>query len=80
MAAVQQGSRYLKQPFDYVQELRVDAAERIMEMQFATVEKRLERIEAMIQGVEKRMWMTVFGMVGVMLTQGVQSILNFVPK
>lgn len=80
MAAMQQGSRYLKQPFDYAQDLRVEAAERIMEMQFATVEKRLERIEQMIQGVEKRMWMTVFGMVGVMLTQGVQSILNFVPK
>lgn len=75
-----QGSRYLKAPFDYAHDLRVDAAERLMELQFATVEKRLERIEEMIQGVEKRLWMTVFGVVGVILTQGVQSILDFVPR
>ena len=43
-------------------------------------EERLERIEAMIVGVEKRLWMTVFGVVGVILSQAVQSILQYGPK
>ena len=63
------GSRYLKEPFECAHEHRFEAAEKIMELQFETVEKRLERIERMIGGVEKRLWMTVFGVVGVMLSQ-----------
>lgn len=71
------GSRFLKQPFDYAHAVRVEATERIMEMQFATVEKRLERIEEMIRGVEKRLWTTVFGVVGVILAEAAQSLLTF---
>ena len=51
-----------------------------MALQFSAVEKRLERIEGMILGVEKRLWMTVFGVVGVILTEAVQSILGYVPN
>ena len=71
------GSRYLKEPFECAHEHRFDATERIMTLQFDTVERRLERIEAMILGVEKRLWMTVFGVVGVILSQTVQSIMQF---
>ncbi len=74
------GSRYLKEPFECAHEHRFEATEKIMALQFETVEKRLERIEAMITGVEKRLWMTVFGVVGVMLSQAVQSVLEFGPK
>ncbi|MFZ5750254.1 MAG: GTA head formation protein, RCAP_rcc01685 family [Pseudomonadota bacterium] len=74
------GSRYLKEPFECTHEHRIEATERIMTLQFETVEKRLERIEAMVQGVEKRMWMTVFGVVGVILSQAVQSLLEFGAK
>lgn len=75
-----QGSRYLKEPFECAHEHRIIATEKIMALQFETVEKRLERIEAMILGVEKRLWMTVFGVVGVMLSQAVQSVLEYGPK
>lgn len=74
------GSRYLKEPFECAHEHRIIATEKIMALQFETVEKRLERIEAMILGVEKRLWMTVFGVVGVILSQAVQSVLEFGPK
>ena len=74
------GSRYLKEPFQCAHELRFEATERIMALQFETVEKRLERIEAMVGGVEKRLWMTVFGVVGVILSQAVQSLIEFGPK
>jgi hypothetical protein len=80
MAAGGPGSRYLKEPFECAHEHRFEATEKIMSLQFETVERRLERIEAMIIGVEKRLWMTVFGVVGVILSQAVQSILQFTPK
>lgn len=74
------GSRFLKEPFDCAHAHRFEAVDRIMALQFETVEKRLERIEAMIGGVEKRLWMTVFGVVGVILSQAVQSLIEFGPR
>ena len=71
------GSRYLKEPFECAHEHRFEATERIMALQFETVERRLERIEAMIEGVEKRLWMTVVGVVCVILSQAAQSALEF---
>lgn len=73
------GSRFLKEPFE-VHEQRFEATERIMELQFTQVERRLERIEGMIEGLEKRLWMTVYGVVAVILAQAFQSILQFTPK
>ncbi|MEI4469829.1 GTA head formation protein, RCAP_rcc01685 family [Frigidibacter sp. MR17.24] len=72
------GSRYLKAPFD-VHEQRFEATERIMEIQFAAVERRLERIEVLIERLERRLWVTVYGVVAVVLVQGVQSILDLAP-
>ena len=53
---------------------RFEAQERVMALQFGAVDKRLERIEALIEGLERRLWMTVYGVVGVILTQAVQSL------
>ncbi len=74
-----EGSRFLKEPFAY-HEQRFETQERIMALQFGQVEKRLERIEEMIAGLERRLWMAVYGVVAVILTQAVQSILEFAPK
>ena len=73
------GSRFLKEPFD-VHERRFETTERIMELQFRHLEGRLGKIEAMIEGLERRLWMTVYGVVAVILTQAVQSILEYAPK
>ncbi len=51
-----------------------------MALQFGTVEKRLERIEALMEGLERRLWMTVYGVVAVILTQAIQGIIDYVPK
>ncbi|MDS9466024.1 hypothetical protein RGQ15_00340 [Paracoccus sp. MBLB3053] len=74
-----EGSRFLKEPFDW-HDQRFDTQERIMALQFGQVERRLERIEALIEGLERRLWMTVYGVVAVILTQAVQSILEYAPK
>jgi hypothetical protein len=73
------GSRFLKEPFE-VHEQRFEATERIMELQFTHVDRRLEKIETMIERLEKRLWVTVYGVVAVILTQAVQGILEYVPK
>lgn len=74
------GSRYLKEPFDCTHVQRFETTERIMELQFEGVDKRLQRIEQLMEGLEKRLWMTVYGVVGVILTQAVQSVLEYAPK
>ena len=74
-----EGSRFVKEPFDW-HDQRFDTQERIMALQFGQVERRLERIEAMIEGLERRLWMTVYGVVAVILTQAEQSILEYAPK
>ena len=74
-----EGSRFVKEPFDW-HDQRFDTQERIMALQFGQVERRLERIEALIEGLERRLWMTVYGVVAVILTQAVQGILDYVPK
>ncbi len=51
-----------------------------MALQVGTVEKRLERIEALMEGLERRLWMTVYGVVAVILTQAIQGIIDYVPK
>ena len=73
------GSRYLKEPFE-IHEQRFEATERIMELQFLQVDKRLSRIETMIEGLERRLWMTVYGVVAVILTQAVQGVLDYAPR
>lgn len=73
------GSRFLKEPFE-VHEQRFEATEKIMELQFGQVDRRLEKIERMIEGLEKRLWMTVYGVVAVILTQAVQGILQYAPR
>ncbi|KFE36342.1 GTA head formation protein, RCAP_rcc01685 family [Thioclava atlantica] len=72
------GSRYLKEPFA-AHEQRMVATEKIMELQFSQVEQRLGRIEKMIEGLERRLWMTVYGVIAVILTQAIQGVLDFAP-
>ncbi|HRO16134.1 MAG TPA: hypothetical protein PLL33_14060 [Paracoccus sp. (in: a-proteobacteria)] len=74
-----EGSRFVEKPPGWA-EHRLDAQERIMALQFGQVDRRLERIESLIEGLEKRLWMMVYGVVAVILTQAVQSILQFAPK
>ena len=74
-----EGSKFIDRPFVW-HEQRLEAQERIMALQFGQVDRRLERIESLIEGLEKRLWMTVYGVVAVILTQAVQGILDFAPK
>ena len=74
-----EGSRFVERPPLWADH-RFETQERIMALQFRQVEKRLERIEQLIEALEKRLWVTVYGVVGVILAQAVQSIMEFAPK
>lgn len=69
------GSRYLYAPFE-VANARIDANERVAEERWGALEYRLGKIELVMERVEKRLWLAVYGVVAVVLAQGVASILS----
>ena len=56
--------------------LRVESEARLSQFQFAQANAQLARIEAAVERLEKRLWLTVYGVVALVLTQAVLSILK----
>jgi hypothetical protein len=56
--------------------LRIEGHEKLAALQFAQLHAQLGKIEAMMERLEKRLWLTVYGVVAVMLAQ---AALSFVP-
>lgn len=73
------GSRYLYEGFDAAS-ARIEANERVTKLQFEALDQRLGRIELAIERLEKRLWLAVYGVAGVILAQGVLSLMDVVPK
>ncbi|WP_457645877.1 GTA head formation protein, RCAP_rcc01685 family [Profundibacter sp.] len=73
------GSRFLYDSFDAAT-ARIEANERVSKLQFEALADRLVRIEAMIERLERRLWLAVYGVVGVVLAQGIVSLLDAAPK
>ncbi len=71
--------RYGFEPFDCAPALRLEAHERVARLQFDQLNSRLDRIEAVMERLEKRLWLTVYGVAGVILAQAFQSLLNATP-
>jgi len=67
--------RYGFEAFDCAPALRLEAHERVATLQFEGISKRLDRIEALIERLEKRLWLTVYGVVAVILAEAVQLLL-----
>jgi hypothetical protein len=59
--------------------LRLQAHERVSEIQNANVLERLNRVEEMMERLERRLWLTVYGIIAMILGQALQSILAAVP-
>ena len=69
------GSRYLYAPFDAAN-ARIEANERVQDERWQALAFRLSGIETALQRLEKRLWLAVFGVVSVILAQGVNHLLN----
>ena len=73
------GSRYGFESFDCAPALRLEAHEQVAKLQFDGLNRRLDKIEVVMERLEKRLWLTVYGVVGLILAQALQSILASAP-
>lgn len=55
--------------------LRIEAQEKLSALQFAQLDARLQRIEAAMERLERRLWVAVYGVAAAMLAQMAQSAL-----
>ncbi|MEM9579968.1 MAG: hypothetical protein AAF891_04720 [Pseudomonadota bacterium] len=69
------GERYGFEAFDCAPALRLEANERVAKLQHEGLVSRLDRIEMVMERLEKRLWLTVYGVVAVILAQAVQPLL-----
>ena len=73
------GERYGFEAFDCAPALRLEAHERVARLQHDAVLHRLERMEAAMERLEKRLWLAVYGVVGAILAQAFQPLLAALP-
>ncbi|MDX1779809.1 MAG: hypothetical protein R3256_00675 [Thalassovita sp.] len=62
--------------FDCAPALRLEAHERVNKLQVEGLNRRLERLEQDMERLEKRLWLTVYGVVALVLSQAFQSVLQ----
>ncbi|KPA22821.1 hypothetical protein shim_11090 [Shimia sp. SK013] len=65
--------------FDCAPGLRLEAHERVAKLQFDSLNRRLDKMESAIEKLERRLWLTVYGVVGVILAQAFQSVMGVTP-
>ena len=71
--------RYGFEAFDCAPALRLEAHERVSDLQQRALTERLDRLEAAIERLERRLWLAVYGVVAAMLVQAFQPILAALP-
>ena len=72
------GSRYLYDSFDAgfgAAHARIDANERVAEERWHALDRRLERIDLSLDRLEKRLWLAVYGVAAVVLSQLLPQVL-----
>jgi hypothetical protein len=67
--------RFAYEPFECAPGLRLAAHERVSQIHHDNLNKRLDRLEEVLERLEKRLWLTVYGVAAVILAQAVQSFL-----
>lgn len=63
-------------PFACAPAMRMDVYEQLTDYQFAALNKRLDDIERLMERLEKRLWLTVYGVVATVLSQAFSQILQ----
>lgn len=65
--------------FECAPGLRLQAHERVSEIHHENLLRRIDQLEVVIERLERRLWLTVYGVVAVILAQAVQSFLVVTP-
>ena len=71
--------RRVQESFACAPGLRLEAHERLSKLQFDALNARLDRLEALLERLEKRLWLTVYGVVAVILADVVRELAVAVP-
>jgi hypothetical protein len=66
-------------PFLCAPGLRIESESKMTQLQFAQLQAQLAKTESAMERLEKRLWLTVYGVAGAVLTQAVLSILEIAP-
>lgn len=72
----ERGAKFGFERFDCAPALRLEAHERVAALHFKQIDQRLTRIEEMIERLERRLWLAVYGVVAVILAQVFQSLME----
>ena len=73
------GSRFLYEPFAFASIHQVEAHERIVENQIDAVERHFVRLEAAVERLEARLWLTVYGVAAMVLAEIARACMDFGP-
>lgn len=65
--------------FDCAPGLKLAAHERVAAIQHEHLCRRLDQLEELMERLERRLWLTVYGVAAAILTQAFQSILTAIP-
>ncbi len=71
--------RWDGEPFACAPGLRLEAHERLSQLHVETLSARLDRIEAVLERLERRLWLAVYGVVAAILAQALQSVMSVAP-
>lgn len=73
------GSRFLYEPFNATA-AKVETIEKVNEERWKGLERRLTVIETMLERLEKRLWLAVYGIAAFVLTQAVYQLIQLNPN
>lgn len=73
------GSRFLYEPFNATA-AKVETFEKVNEERWRGLERRLMVIETMLERLEKRLWLAVYGIAAFVLTQAVYQLIQLNPN
>ncbi len=71
--------RYGFEAFDCAPALRLEAHERVAELHVRALTERLERMEAALERLERRLWLAVYGVAAGILAQAFLPLLAVLP-
>lgn len=73
------GVRYGFEAFECAPALRLEAHERVFRLHLEQLTQRLDKIEASIERLERRLWLAVYGVAAAMLAQAVLPLVERMP-
>ena len=68
-------AEYPTPPFDCAPGLRLSAHEKVIQVQLQSLERRHQQLEQLLERLERRLWLTLYGVAAVILMRALQSLL-----